>query len=113
MQIIAATRRLRRAKTTSQSITEQHSPLDDDALARLDAASEKHLIALLECDVHGPRLEPPRRGLDKHLADVILEYQCVRRCDRHFMARRMEVGGRKHSGPQAPIGIVERDADFG
>src|SRR5665647_3626462 len=100
MQIIAATRRLRRAKKTSQSITEQHSPLDDDAFARLDAAGEKYLVALLEGDVHRPRLERPGRGFDKHLADVVPEHQCACWYDRHCTARRMEIGGRKHSGSQ-------------
>ena len=43
MQIIATTRRLRSAKPTSQSIIEQHSALDDDAIAGLDAALDDDL----------------------------------------------------------------------
>src|ERR1700692_1802518 len=100
MQIIAATRRLRSAKLTIQSITEQHSALDDDALARLAAALERDLLALLEAEVDGARLEPPRRGLDIDLGEVVLEDERACRHDRDLLRGRKEGDVGEHAGAQ-------------
>src|SRR5437016_3588826 len=113
MQIMAATRRLRSAKLTSQSITEQHSASDDDAIAGLDAAGKNGLVALLESDFDGPRLERPRRDLDQHLIGVVFHHQRAGRYHRRSARRRMKTGAREHAWLQARIGIGKGDADFG
>src|ERR1700730_17803755 len=113
MQIIATIRRLRRAKPTSQSITEQHSALDDDAVAGLDAAPENGLVALLETDVDGARLERPWRDLDQHLTGVVLQHQRAGRDDRHALRRRIEADIGEHAGLETRGGIVESDTDLG
>src|SRR5712691_4345040 len=111
MQIIAETRRLRNAKSTSQSVTEQHSALDDDPLAGLVAASKKRLIALLKRDVHGSGLKGPWCRFDVDLRGVIFQQQGAGRHHRPFLAHGPEIRRRKHSRTQTPFGIVERDAD--
>src|ERR1700686_329022 len=113
MQIIATTRRLRSASSTKRSITEQHSALDDDALARLHAALERDLVALLEADLDGARLERPRCGLDIDLAALVLEHQRARRHDRAALRRRVERDVCEHAGPQPRLRIGEGDAHLG
>src|SRR6185312_7867591 len=100
MQIITATRRLRSARLTIQSITEQDSAFDHDALARLHAALEDDLVALLVAEVDGARLERPRRGLDIDLAEVVLEDERAGRNHGDFLGRREERDIREHAGPQ-------------
>jgi hypothetical protein len=45
-QIIATTRRFLSARVTSQSIIEEHSALDDDALAGLEAGGDDGEIVM-------------------------------------------------------------------
>src|SRR5215471_20255269 len=108
-QIIATTRRLRNASSTKRSITEQHSALDDDALAGRNAAPEHDLVALLESDVDGARLERPRRGLDVDLAAIVLEHERAGRHHGGVPRRRVEGHIGEHAGPQPRLRIVERD----
>src|SRR5450830_1489501 len=50
-----------------ESIIEQHSFLDDDALARLQAGDDFHLVLQGGAHFDGARLETHRAALDHHL----------------------------------------------
>src|SRR5215471_18739387 len=109
-QIIATTRRLRNASSTKRSITEQHSALDDDPLAGRNAAPEHDLVALLEADVDGARLERPWRGLDIDEVALVLEHERAGRHHGGAARRRMERDVGEHAGPQPRLWVPERDA---
>src|SRR6185437_3659192 len=97
------------ARATSQSITEQHSALDDNAIAGRDAARDKCLLALLELDIHGAWLELPRRGLDIDLRRVVLQHQRAGRRNRKLLIFGVERRGREHAWTQQTIAVLEGD----
>src|SRR5690348_18239805 len=99
MQIIATTSRFLSASSTKRSITEQHSALDDHPLAGRDAALEHDLLALLESDLDGARLERPRRGLDVDLVALVLEDERAGRHHGGAPRRRVERHVGEHAGP--------------
>src|SRR5271163_3833550 len=85
MLTITTTKRFVKAKVTSQSIIEEHSALDDHAIAGRQSAPDDHLVALLKTDFHGMGFEAPGCDLDEHLIYVVLQYQCGRWHDRKHL----------------------------
>src|ERR1700676_500867 len=112
-QIIATTRRLCRAKPTSRSIIEQHSALHDDAVVGFEATRDDGLIALLETDLDGARLEGPWRDLNEHAIGLVLQDQGGRRQDQYVFFWGQEGGIGEHVQLQPCIRILERNADLG
>src|ERR1700674_5564115 len=95
-QIIATTRRLRRASPTSRSIIEQNPALDHHTFAGSKAMRDDRLIALLESDFHRARLEGPGFDLDEYLIGLVAQYQSRCRHHRYRSRRRHELRIGKH-----------------
>src|SRR6516162_2556301 len=101
---IATTRRLFRARPTSQSIIEQRSALDHDALPAIEPALDDGPIALLEGNLHRTRLERPRLDLDEYLIGLLPQHERARRNVRHVAAgsQKRRIGEHVRLQPQVP-----------
>src|SRR5215471_12618785 len=98
---------------TSRSIIEQHRALDDDVLTGLEAARYDGLIALLEIDLDGARLERPWCDLDKHLIGFVSQHHCCRWDGHYRLLRGHKCGAGEHVRFQSDSRIRERYSDFG
>src|SRR5258708_36691013 len=95
-QITATPRRLLSAGLTSRSIIEQPSALDDDALARLEAARDDDEIVLLEADHDRTRFKGPWRHLDEDAIGLVLQHHRARPQDEHVLLWGEEGGIGEH-----------------
>src|SRR5216683_6487047 len=106
------TNRFLRAKPTIQSIIEKHPALGDDPVAGFEAFLDDDLIALLEACLDRPRLEGPRRGLDKNPIGVFLQYKRSRGHGWHGLCRCEESDVGEHGRLQPAFRIGKSDTDF-
>src|SRR5271163_4818826 len=113
MLTITTTKRFVKAKVTSQSIIEEHSALDDHAIAGRQSAPDDHLVALLKTDFHGMGFEAPGCDLDEHLIYVVLQYQCGRWHDRKHLLWGEKGYFGKHARLNPGLRVLEADAHFG
>src|SRR5215831_19280122 len=110
---IATTRRLFRARPTSQSIIEQRSALDDNALPAIEPALDVGPIALLEAHLHRTRLEGPWLDLDEDLILLLSQNQRRRRDARHIPAGSQKGRIGEHVRLQSQVWILKSDAHLG